>query len=70
MDFHGCQCRRAGLSTVRWPRACPERSRRVPARLFWAVTWGSRQRVRAQVRVKTRREPEAPGQPLQQDLAV
>jgi len=36
MDFHACQCGRASLccQRARWPRACPERSRRVPARFL------------------------------------
>jgi len=49
-------------STVRWPRACPERSRRVQHR-FLGGSLGSRRCVLTQVSLKTRREPGAPGQP-------
>jgi len=40
------------LSTVRWPGFRPD---------FLAITWEPRQRVPAQVSVKNRREPGAPG---------
>ena len=52
-----------GVHAVNGPaaRPCPERSRRVPARFFEAVTWESRRRVLAEVSVKNRRERGAPG---------
>lgn len=49
-------------STVRRPRACPERSRRVPARLLGG-NLGVALVCLTQVSVKTRRESAAAGRP-------
>jgi hypothetical protein len=56
MDFHACERRRASLC---YQRSGPEADGFRPG--SWAVTWGSRRCVLAQVSVKNRREPWAPG---------